>query len=101
MTGQNSAALPAGKAAQTIQQERPPAGETLARPLSKVQTGKTVRFVRVDAGRGLNSRLAAMGFVPNTAITVVSNNHPGPFVIIVKDAKMMLGRGVAHKIIVK
>jgi len=102
VTGQNNVALPAGKAAQTIQgQERSPAGGIQVKPLSKVDTGETVRFVRVDAGRGLNSRLAAMGFVPNTAITVVSNNHPGPFVIIVKDAKMMLGRGVAHKIMVK
>jgi ferrous iron transport protein A len=66
-----------------------------------VDTGQTVRFIRVDAGRGLNSRLAAMGFVPNAAITVVSNGHPGPFVIIVKDAKMMLGRGIAHRIMVQ
>ncbi|MBN1508158.1 MAG: ferrous iron transport protein A [Sedimentisphaerales bacterium] len=101
MTGQKNAALPTGKAAQTIPEERSPAGETPAKPLSKVDAGKTVRFVRVDAGRGLNSRLAAMGFVPNTAITVVSNGHPGPFVIIVKDARMILGRGVAHKIMVK
>jgi ferrous iron transport protein A len=99
---QNDAARPTGKAAQTIQvQPEPSAREILVRPLSKVDTGQTVRFVRVDVGRGLNSRLAAMGFVPNTAITVVSNNHPGPFVIIVKDAKMMLGRGVAHKIMVR
>jgi ferrous iron transport protein A len=58
-------------------------------------------LVRVDAGRGLNSRLAAMGFVSGAPITIVSNNHPGPFVVIVKGVRMMLGRGVAHKIIVK
>jgi ferrous iron transport protein A len=71
------------------------------RRLSTVATGEKVRLVRVDAGRGLNCRLAAMGFVPSAAITVVSNGHPGPFVVIVKDVKMMLGRGVAHKILVK
>lgn len=71
------------------------------RPLSVVRTGETVRLVRIDAGRGLNSRLAAMGLVPNTRIRVVSNGHPGPFVIIVKDTKVMLGRGVAHKIVIK
>ena len=60
-----------------------------------------MRLVRVDAGRGLNSRLAAMGFVPNATISVVSNGHPGPFVVIVRDVKMMLGRGVAHRIMVK
>jgi len=70
-------------------------------PLSTVRAGQSVRLARVDAGRGLNSRLAAMGLVTNTEIKVVSNNHPGPFVIIVKEAKVMLGRGMAHKIMVK
>lgn len=72
-----------------------------SRPLSAVEAGETVRLVRVDAGRGLNSRLASMGFVSNVGITVVSNGHPGPFVIIVKDVRMVLGRGVAHKIMVR
>jgi len=71
-----------------------------ARPLSMVGVGETVRLVKVDAGRGLNSRLAAMGLVANTELTVVSNSHPGPFVVIVKDSKVMLGRGMAHKIMV-
>jgi Fe2+ transport system protein FeoA len=42
-----------------------------------------------------------MGLVANTEIKVVSNSHPGPFVIVVKEAKVMLGRGMAHKIMVK
>ena len=75
--------------------------ENQAKPLSSVKAGTKVRLVRIDAGRGLNSRLASMGLVPDTEIRVVSNSHPGPFVIIVKDAKVMLGRGMAHKIMVK
>jgi Fe2+ transport system protein FeoA len=70
------------------------------RPLSTVETGQTVRMVRAEAGRGLNSRLASMGLVPNTEITVVSNGHRGAFVISVKGSRMMLGRGMANKIIV-
>ncbi len=71
-----------------------------ARPLSKVQAGETVKLVGIEAGRSLNSRLASMGLVPNVKITVVNNNQPGPFVISVKNSKMMLGRGMAHKIMV-
>ncbi len=71
------------------------------RPLSTVTTGDTVRLVRMQAGRGLNSRLAAMGFVSDVPIRVVSNSHPGPFVIIIKDVKMVLGRGVAQKILIR
>jgi len=70
------------------------------RSLSAVKTGEKARLVRVNASRGLNSRLASMGFVPGVEITVVSNGHPGPFVIVIKDVKMALGRGVAPKIMV-
>ena len=70
------------------------------RPLSSVRAGQTVRLARIDAGRGLHNRLASMGLVPNVQIRVVSNSHPGPFVINVKDSKVMLGRGMAHKIMV-
>jgi len=71
-----------------------------ARPLSKVQAGETVKLVGIEAGRGLSSRLASMGLVPNVEITVINNSHPGPFVISVKNSKIMLGRGMAHKIMV-
>jgi ferrous iron transport protein A len=80
---------------------QPEATETHVRPLSAVGPGERVRLVRIDAGRGLNSRLASMGLVTDTEIKVVSNSHPGPFVIVVKEAKVMLGRGMAHKIMVK
>lgn len=69
-------------------------------PLSTVQSGVSVRLFSIEAGRGLNSRLASMGLVPNTVITVVNNGHPGPFVISVKGSRMMLGRGMAQKIMV-
>ena len=70
------------------------------RSLSQVKNGETVKLARIDAGRGLSSRLAAMGLVADVEITVVNNNHPGPFVISVRDSKMMLGRGMAQKIMV-
>jgi len=70
------------------------------RPLSVVRAGETVKLAGIEAGRGLNSRLASMGLVPNVEITVISSGHPGPFVISVKDTKMVLGRGMAHKIMV-
>ena len=70
------------------------------RPLSNIQTGKKVRLISINAGRGLNNRLASMGLVSNVEITVVSNSHPGPFVINVKGSKVMLGRGMANKILV-
>jgi len=65
-----------------------------------VKAGEKVRLVSINAGKGLKIRLTAMGLVPNVEITVVINNRPGPFVISVKNSRMMLGRGMAHKIMV-
>jgi len=70
------------------------------KPLSAIQDGQTVTLVQVDAGRGLKSRLASMGLLANTEITVISNKYPGPFMISVKKTRMMLGRGMADKIMV-
>ena len=70
------------------------------RPLSVVKEGETVKLATINAGRGLKSRLTTMGLLPDVEITVINNSHPGPFVISVKNSRMMLGRGMAHKIMV-
>jgi ferrous iron transport protein A len=68
--------------------------------LSEIRSGRKVKLVSVEAGRGLINRLVSMGLLPNVEITVINNSHPGPFVINVKGSKIMLGRGMAHKIMV-
>lgn len=70
------------------------------RPLSVVKEGETVKLAAINAGQGLKSRLTTMGLLPDVEITVINNSHPGPFVISVKNSRMMLGRGMAHKIMV-
>lgn len=69
--------------------------------LSKISPGKKVRLVKIDAGQGLVSRLASMGLIRNAEFEVVQNRHPGPFVVNVKGTRLMLGRGMAAKILVK
>jgi ferrous iron transport protein A len=71
------------------------------KPLSKVEAGTTVKLVSVDAGRGLKQRLAAMGLLPNVGITVIRNWHCGRLIVNVKNTKVVLGRGMAHKIMVR
>ncbi|MDP2898756.1 MAG: FeoA family protein [bacterium] len=70
-------------------------------PLSLARAGSRVRLVCVRAGRGLARRLADMGFVPGDEIQVVSNGVPGPLVVLVKGSRLVLGRGMAEKILVK
>lgn len=74
--------------------------ETKLKPLSVIPNSRIVRLVRINAGRGLNARLASMGLFPNVEVKVINNGHPGPFVVSVKDSKIALGHGMANKIMV-
>ena len=69
--------------------------------LSSVNAGKTVTLVSIDAGQRLRSRLAAMGLTPGVELTVIRCSNHGPFVIKVKNSKVVLGRGMTQKILVK
>ena len=66
-------------------------------PLTMAQAGTQVRLIAVEAGRGLQARLAAMGLVPGTEIDVISNGLRGPFIIGVKGSRIVLGRGMAQQ----
>jgi Fe2+ transport system protein FeoA len=56
--------------------------------------------VRIDAGRGLCERLTAMGLVPGECIEVINVGGRGPMIISVKGSRIILGRGMALKIMV-
>jgi Fe2+ transport system protein FeoA len=42
-----------------------------------------------------------MGFVPGVELRVVNNSGGGPLIVLVKGSRLMLGRGVAHKMLVQ
>ncbi len=71
-----------------------------SKPLSQVPEGSTVTIAAVLGGRGLRSRLTTMGMLPKSRISVVHNGRSGPFVISIKNTRMVLGRGIADKIMV-
>ena len=70
-------------------------------PLAMVEAGRLVRLVAVNAGRGLRSRLVAMGFMPGTELEVIRNNSHGPLIVAVRGCRVMLGRGMAQRMIVE
>lgn len=70
-------------------------------PLSDAVTGEKFKLVSVEGGRCIRSRLATMGLLPGVELKVLKKNGAGPLVISVKDSRVMLGRGMAHKIYVK
>ena len=70
------------------------------KPLSHIKDGEKVKFVSVDAGRGLKNLLAAMGLVANTEFAVIKNASHGPMILNVKSSRLALGRTMAAKIMV-
>ena len=69
--------------------------------LDSIPDGKTVRLVRIDAGRRVRSSLAALGLISNIPITIIRNSRVGQIILSVKSSKIILGRGISNKIIVR
>lgn len=69
-------------------------------PLSMARPGEVVTVVNVRAGWGLQRRLADMGLLPGVQIRVVNSQMPGPIVIDLRGSRLVLGHGVAQKIMV-
>ncbi len=68
--------------------------------LSTLRTGDTAIIEGFEAGKGLRHRLLAMGIVPGEPVHIVRAGGSGPVVVRVKDSRVMLGRGMANKILV-
>jgi ferrous iron transport protein A len=69
--------------------------------LSTVPSGGTVMLRSIRAGRGLAARLASMGLVPGTTVHVLRNESRGPVVLGLFGGRVMLGRGMAEKVLVR
>ena len=70
-------------------------------PLAMTITGELAQVIAVRAGWGLQRRLADMGLTPGVQVRVVHSLMPGPIVIDLRGSRVVLGHGVAQKIIVK
>lgn len=66
-----------------------------------VSSGETVRIVSVEGGQGVRKRLADLGLNLGEVISVIQTNHHGPMILAVKESRLAIGRGVAHKIMVE
>ncbi len=77
-------------------------GKKMSLPLSQMKTGQKGVIVQVAGGRGLNSRLEAMGMRVGHEVTKVSSMlMAGPVVVRVGNTEIALGFGMAQKIIVE
>ena len=70
-------------------------------PLAMVRPGDIVTVVNIRAGWGLTRRLADMGLTPGTQIRVINSQMSGPIIIDFRGSRLVLGRGIAQKIMVE
>jgi DtxR family Mn-dependent transcriptional regulator len=75
---------------------------SLLKCLTDCNKGEVVIVVNVNAGFNAKRRLANLGIVPGVKI-LKKKSAPlrGPLEIVVKGAVLVIGRGLAEKIIVK
>lgn len=69
--------------------------------LKSISNGTKVRLLKIQAGQGLNARLAVMGLLPGSQLIVINNGHPGPFIVDIKGTRIVLGKGIASKMFVR
>lgn len=69
-------------------------------PLTMTNSGCKVRLVSVTGGRAMCSHLAALGLIPGVELEVKRNSPGGPFVLGIKGSQLVIGRGMAQKILV-
>ncbi|MFX0180943.1 MAG: ferrous iron transport protein A [Candidatus Hodarchaeota archaeon] len=75
--------------------------ETLINRLIDCQIGQKLKVLRVDAGYHAKRRLADLGIIPGVQI-IKRKAAPfrGPIEVIVKGTSLVIGRGLAARIIV-
>ncbi|MFC1983043.1 ferrous iron transport protein A [Chloroflexota bacterium] len=70
--------------------------------LRQMQSGQRGKVIEIQGGRGLVSRLNALGIRPGKRITKIGSMFMrGPVTIKLGHAQMALGFGMANKIIVE
>ena len=75
---------------------------SLTKCLTECEKGEEVVVLRVNAGHTAKTRLANLGVVPGVKIRKTKNApFKGPLEIIVKGSSLVIGRGLASKIIVE
>jgi ferrous iron transport protein A len=71
-------------------------------PLTMATPGEDMKLIAIRGGQRVRKRLADLGLTPGTVLQVVQADAWGPLIVAFKeDARLALGRGMAHKIMVE
>ncbi|NMC11004.1 MAG: ferrous iron transport protein A [Methanothrix sp.] len=70
-------------------------------PLAFLPEGAEGIVLEVRGGQGVTRHLEDMGFASPARVKVLKSCPPGAMLVMVKDSRIALGRGMAMKILVR
>lgn len=72
-----------------------------AYPLHVATIGQSLELERVSGRPDITARLASLGFVPGTQLTVINYTTSGPLIVAMKDARVIISLDMARSIWVR
>ena len=76
-------------------------GEEFMKSLDTLVSGDSATIHMLSGGEQFISRVTAMGFTPDTEVSVLRNEGYGPLIVSLRDTEIAIGRGEAKKITLK
>lgn len=73
--------------------------QTNAMPLTMLRPGESAHVSHIAGSHGASRKLTAMGIAPGVEVSIL-NTQSGPLLVRVGGARVALGRGMAHRVMV-
>ncbi|MBI9043209.1 MAG: ferrous iron transport protein A [Anaerolineaceae bacterium] len=70
-------------------------------PLTMVSPNENMLIINIRGGNRSRKRLADLGLYQGISIQVLNSQMQGPLIVLVKNSRLVLGRGMAQKIMVE
>ena len=70
-------------------------------PLALLVPGVRARVITIQGGFGFVRRMAEMGISPGSHLTALKGGTGGPVIVEGKGSRLVMGRGMAHKVLVE
>jgi ferrous iron transport protein A len=70
-------------------------------PLTQANVDDEVMLVSLEGGRELQLRMAELGLIAGVQFRILNKGQPGPFIILLKQTRLVLGRGMIESVLVR
>ncbi len=70
-------------------------------PLPLALPGQELELVSISGGRRFQHRMVEMGLASGVRFSVVARGSPGPFILQLKDTRLVVGREMSGRLFVR